>query len=457
MNEKEIMNNHRLLGSNNFEFISEFLKSDAPQRIQFAPALLPEIVQGYPYKVNQLPVFIEDPLLSELYRVANNLPLLLRKVFDHQNSHYFEQIKTYYQLTESDVDKLLAVDVTAHLMTRTDAILTANGIRAIELNLGSKLGGWQTQFFDAAYRELPVIKDLIRQRGDFEFKDIFISYLTNLVRACESLPDHSQGDTKNILFLCDNRYRHEAVQVTKYLSLLSEKLNLRVNISIESDNSTLCTPNGKLVHKGAEIHALLVTQGPGQPIPRAVFEAFCEGQLIWPDNPICDSMNEKKFFEYFFCENAASQLTSDELAQAEMMVPFSVGFTKRLISVNGRSWNIKDFVIENKDQLVIKPSYAARGRDVKVGRFTKEKDWRRIVKDTPQDGSFTIQEYCESLQFYAYDPDNIVKKVQYIFGLYSFSGSYGGTWMRLHGAEECSDGVVNSHLGAQEAIVYETR
>lgn len=414
-------------------------------------------MRNYAYAVNPWPVFVAGEALAAFQRSACALPLLLRKVFRPERSHYFQAVERFYSLSSSEIDRLLAVDVAPHLVTRSDSVLTARGVRTVEVNIGSKVGGWQTQLFDRAYRMLPGLQQGLAACEPFTSHDTLESYIQALVRSCRGLPNCRDGQVK-LLFLVDPGPEGAMVGVVaSHLSRLAARSSLDVDIRVDSAVDALSEVGGRLMYAGAELHGLLVTQSSAHAsrIPRAVFEAFCDGRLIWPDNPVCDSLNEKSLFERFFQPEAASCLTAGELELAAQLVPHSVSLKESEVHAGGVRTATGTFLMERQHDFVLKSSYSAQGRDVYVGRFTSPEEWRRRVDEALGSDSWVAQEYCDSLRFYACDKSQGVSVVSYVLGLFSFASTYGGTWVRLSSEQQNADGVINSARGAQEAIVYE--
>lgn len=454
---EEVLRNHRRLCAESERFVLAMTGRDAQEGdLVFDKVALPELVRNYQYEVNPWPVFVGGETLASFKRAAVSLPGLLRKVFDPDRSEFFRRVVDYYDLSSSQIERLVSVDVQSHLVTRSDSVLTADGIKTVEVNLGSKVGGWQTQLFDRAYRQLPGLGNGLRQCGDFRSHDTLETYLRYLIGSCHALPSF-RAETVELLFVVDRLTRDLMVAVVRHLEAIATRLGVRVRFHIDEGVDGIAETRGALTYRGIELHGLLVTQ-TAQPsrIPWCVFEAYCEGRLVWPDNPVCDALNEKKLFESFFQAQPPASLDARDLELARSILPICIPLSQKTVMHGERELPIREYLERRQHDFVIKSSYSAQGRDVHVGRYTGREEWRDLLRAAIGSDKWTAQQYCESLEFLAYDKvRGGYATHRFVFGLFSFSESYGGSWVRMSEEGPASTGVINSARGAQEAIVYE--
>jgi uncharacterized circularly permuted ATP-grasp superfamily protein len=56
---------------------------------------------------------------------------------------------------------------------------------------------------------------------------------------------------------------------------------------------------------------------------------------------------------------------------------------------------LREFVLENRDKLVLKPASSYGGKDVFLGKETTQATWEKIIDENIETESWVVQEYVE--------------------------------------------------------------
>lgn len=153
-------------------------------------------------------------------------------------------------------------------------------------------------------------------------------------------------------------------------------------------------------------------------------------QWILSDKAILALLSDKRF---------GSNFTSRQLALVARHVPWT-----RLIrpgtttDPEGKQVDLIDYLRENKDSLVLKPSNATRGERVQVGRFTPFGEWDEHLKEASLT-SHVVQEFVRSEHLTALDaPTRSFKEMAWGMDCYVFGGRLAGFHSRAS-----ADSVMN--------------
>jgi uncharacterized circularly permuted ATP-grasp superfamily protein len=84
-----------------------------------------------------------------------------------------------------------------------------------------------------------------------------------------------------------------------------------------------------------------------------------------------------------------------ELKLINQTVPWTEILADNVVSFGKKRVNLRDFIIENKDILVLKPANMYGGKNVYIGLETSQETWERVMNQHIGDESWVVQEYVE--------------------------------------------------------------
>lgn len=446
-------------------FNARFLAYASEERncLQKLPLLdgdLPPFLQHHPYELNSWPIFIGPAAIAELTESAQHLPTLVLRCLDRERSYYFKRIQAVCHFDEALIERFFAFDVSHQIVARLDMVGTVDGLKVLEINSGSDIGGWEMSFFDRQYRKQEPLHQFMQDVGEVTSRNILLNYVRSLVAACESLGFGADRRLHFLFVVEPVTLRNLGEPMALALRGYGEQLGYDITIRFETSLAGVHPHEGGIGIDGRRIHAYMaVVTDVKAPVNATIFDAFCDGQIVWPDNPISACINDKALLAdaYLASVEPDARFNDEERAVLRRHLTWASRMTAERVRYDGDMHDLRQLLTERKDEFVIKPVVGGQGKHVNVGRCQTREAWEEtLAKAFDAPTHWLVQRFCESRRFYALSAaQGAPVVVDYVWGVFSYSGSYGGTWVRLKPIDSNTTGVINSHTGAQETIVYE--
>jgi len=115
---------------------------------------------------------------------------------------------------------------------------------------------------------------------------------------------------------------------------------------------------------------------------------------------------------------------------------------------------METFLLSNRENMVLKPSWGFGGDDVCVGRSCPKEEWEAAVQKAINGRSWLVQEYLKPNTGYYQLPTDGYDIFDMVWGFFVFGNRYTGAWVRVM-PQKGSKGVINCHQGAGVSIIFE--
>ncbi|MBW3631098.1 MAG: hypothetical protein KY464_17645 [Gemmatimonadetes bacterium] len=132
----------------------------------------------------------------------------------------------------------------------------------------------------------------------------------------------------------------------------------------------------------------------------------------------------------------------------------------RLVSPRTTTWRgaevqFPGFLLDHRDDMVLKLGQGDSGREVHVGRYLSPDAWEARVREAMEEGTWIVQERVESRPYF-YPPQPGAAPVPHtvIWGLFCSGWRYGGGGLRML-PQGAGEGVVSGARGAYEGAILE--
>jgi hypothetical protein len=132
----------------------------------------------------------------------------------------------------------------------------------------------------------------------------------------------------------------------------------------------------------------------------------------------------------------------------------------RLVSPRATTWRGEEvefpgFLLDRRDDLVLKRGLSSGGKDVHVGRHLAPDAWEAQVRQAVEEGGWIVQERVESRPYF-YPPQPGAAPVPHavVWGLFCAGPRYAGGFLRML-RQGAGEGVVNRARGAYEGAILE--
>ncbi len=452
--DPNVVANHRLASESAVRFLDySIANGGCLKRLDLLDDTLPRFLRNYPYPVHSWPWFIGEELRKTLAECVTRIPALVCKALRIEFGRDSRRLAQFFDIPEILAEIFLGSGLGAEqFMVRIDAVMTASGLKIMEINAGPDIGGWQIHWMDGLYRKNAALRPFL-ETNDCRTINIPRAYMDHLVARALAC---SGGVSANVALVMQ---REEAsLDVFETLRAVFEETMVDVNVpgrlyfETGFDHFTF-GPTGMM--RGNERIGTVVLFRDGTDItpPLDLHRTFLRGDVYWPDNPFVALVGDKRSLAIAYQSRGNPAFTGDERAVIESYIPWCAASACGQLEGHKATMPV-DELVSRQDQLVIKTARGARGDDVFVGRFQTADAWQGVVARAESEPGWLAQEYCSSLPFYGQMGEEGYGIHDVIWGVFGFGGSYGGCWLRLS-PKDLGDGVINSAKGAQETIVYE--
>lgn len=201
------------------------------------------------------------------------------------------------------------------------------------------------------------------------------------------------------------------------------------------------------------IHGIIILTMDANVTP-AVFRAFMMDKVYLPDHIGLSMLGDKRNLSLLLELAQKGKFSPEENELILKCIPWTSFVENKKTIFKDKENELTELLKNNKEQFVIKASRGYQGKDVFIGKFSNDSEWKEALKTALKSGAFIAQEFSDSLGFSAPNEQNDWTPHKLIWGAFGFGDCYGGVWVRM--SEVRSDvGVINSATGAVEAIVFE--
>lgn len=432
---------------------------DATTQAELLVADLPAWIQAYPYPFQTWPTFVSGPKLTELRRATIAVPALVKSVPARVFGDDFSAMASFYGFDDPQIVRAILQEPNGidSALSRSDFVDTETGLKCLEVNLSSFLGGWQIRFVVDRLLRRPWLRDLVTRHGDAcTVVDPFRALLRHLVSEA-ARTGVAIGRELNTAFLVPNESWVNRVE-PMIETLAGEYARELAGLDGGWGGRLLCAgyedlrlEDGRTFVDDLRVHAAIEYHEPStDPL---LFRAFKAGWLNLYNGPVCFLLRDKRNLA-LLSENAESgPFDAAERDLIERYVPWTRSARAGETRFQGEVVTLPRFAIRNRQRLVLKPAVGSRGESILLGDETQQEVWERAIEGAFATGRWILQERLESLP-YRYPMGNGEPVPQLvIWGMFAFSDVYGGGFLRM--LPPSVGGVVNSARGAREGLIAE--
>ncbi|MEM7187547.1 MAG: hypothetical protein AAF466_12900 [Bacteroidota bacterium] len=417
----------------------------------------PDIFKEYQYPVSSWPVIIDQPLIDRLSVMSRRVPQLIAQIPELYFNNNVKALADYYLDGNTMLAEfaLLCHNKGVQVSSRLDLTYTHDGFKVLESNIGSTIGGWQVQSFESIIRRShPELNNPVTA-GRYTTRNIQLLYFEFLVEKTLEYVTDTNG-TVNIFLTLEDTTETEVVEQTYDLlsSLLSEALGKK-NLSgglFFKELRNLRLVGKDLYYEEDRMHCVINITG--EQIPLEILKSFIMDRIYLPDNLGTNFTKDKRNLGILRTLAERGAFGADDNQLIMETIPFTCPVEPSQVRFEGQCYDLVTLLREQQDRFVIKVADGRQGIDVYVGRHVSSEAWEEAIQLGLGDKAFIAQEFCDSVNFLAPNPDNEWAEHKLIWGSFGFGDTYGGVWVRMSfiGTDT---GVINSATGAVEAIVFE--
>ena len=454
---QDVLEQHRQLSEVSAQFLAyakenpEVLKASAFNRLMLNDDLF--TLQPWPTFINKTVKEQFSKVASSLFRLCKSIPA---RIFGNDP----QKISEYYEIPLDEAKTCLqgiTDDHLEHLVGRGDFTLSSSGLKCLEFNVTTNLGGWDVPVWESLYLSTPVISKFISQNQIKVLNEnLFRKFIQHATES--TLKKFTNKHEMNILFVIPDHKKALGSKVgylnQLYQSVLQQKeFPVRGEVMI-GDIQQLEKEKQYLYYNGSPVHCLIeMYQGKITPVVAEVFKAGNVRLLNGPaSNLVRNKLNLALLSDYRTLDN--HPFNCEEKGIIDRYIPWTRKIAPIETLFNGQSLQMKDLILNNKDRLVIKPGDGYGGKGVYIGKHTSDSQWQEAFNIAMAEKNWLVQEYVESLNFLYQTGENGCEMHDMAWGFFLLGNDYAGGWTRVL-PQKHQRGVINCHAGAKAGVIFE--
>ena len=431
------------------------------------------------HHLQALPTFISKETYQELESAIVSVTDLLKTAA--KRLQYYDEftLRNFHKIEKNDFEK--NYKSTIHEIEKTtgrmDFLLTENGLKCLEFNVGISCGGWENEPIFNAYKSNGLINSFCKEKNiKLKARNTLLFYIDFYIQeAFNRIQDiHNEFNFLvwyNPLIYYDgisllyykllrkmNLYqiRSEEIQMNEYhnaflnSSVLKDKKDIKRNFIVTDDLKKLKVINKKLYYNEKRIHVVLPFMG----FPFSEIEKSIEkDSVIITEHPSNRLLAKKLYFATLSENHDSSVFSKEEQGIIRKYIPW----TRRVFPVktdfHGKVVDLDKFCKENKDTFVIKENNSFGGHGVYVGKDLTQEKWEEILEKALNSNQYIVQEYVESLMYNYLDKDYKLSAHRVGWGAFIIGDKFGGGFARPQ--PESSSSKINVSQGSTISFLIE--
>ncbi|HEX6745685.1 MAG TPA: hypothetical protein VF092_00115 [Longimicrobium sp.] len=403
------------------------------------------------------PTLVDARRVAEMERATVGVCRLVRAIPAVVFGGDLGAIATFY-----DYDPLLLAimfsvrNYTNSTVARCDFIDTPGGLMCCEVNMAANLGGWHHGFWRERYLRHPVLMDFCAREGISPGgHDVLVTFCEHVIDdALDSGVIEEGGELNAVLVLNEptEDARRDAAEV--YAELLR-----RTGRGVTGQLWLCSWPAEELTFRGLDVYMgerrVHVFYGFAQVSPPLqVLRSQLVGRIrfygglarMWVDKRNLALLSENEGLEAWTDEDR--ELIRDHIPWTRLVSP-------RTTTWRGAEVQFPGFLLDRRDDMVLKRSLGSGGAAVHVGRYLAPDAWEARVREAVEEGTWIVQERVESRPYF-YPPRPGAAPVPHtvVWGLFCTGPRYAGGCLRML-PQGVGEGIVNGARGAYEGAILE--
>ncbi len=408
---------------------------------------------GSPYPLQPWPALVDRTRVAEMERVSTGLARLIKSLPRRLFGNDPERLRDYYDLASAELARTMVQepDGLAAVVGRGDFLEAPEGLKCLEFNMLSALGGWEAPLWAEAYLRVPALARFLREeRLRVACRDTVALLLAHAAAEARELAG-VDGEINVALVTPEHTAAHghhlEAWLADRYAGVSPGALLILPYASLRERVGALWAGDRR-IHAAVELHE----EGTA---PQAL-RCFKAGSLKLFNAPVRAVLTDKR--NLALLSEGGDWLSPEERDLVSRHVPW----TRRLAAApacrQGREVWLPELVLEAREEMVIKKARAGRGSAVHLGAATPEAVWRERVERALAEGDWIVQERVEPLPYVHQHGERGWGPHDVVWGLFVLGDRYGGGFLSLaHRAARTQEegGVINVMRGATVGVILE--
>jgi hypothetical protein len=343
-------------------------------------------------------------------------------------------------------------------VARGDFIDTPNGLMCCEMNMAANLGGWELGFWRERYLRHPVLMDFYAREGisprDHDVLDAFCEHMID--DALDSGVIEAGGELNLMMALhvppTEGARRQAAEAYAELLRRTGRGVTGQLWLSPAPEEELTFRREG--VYMGERrVHVFYGHTLP--PTPIQVVRAQVAGVLRAYNGGLTRMWHDKRNIALLSENEGLEAWTEEDRELIRDHIPWTRLVSPRTTTWRGAEVQFPGFLLDQRDDMVLKRGLGGGGENVHVGRYLAPDAWEARVRKAVEEGTWIVQERVESRPYF-YPPQPGAAPVPHtlIWGLFCTGWRYGGGALRML-PQGAGEGVVSGARGACGGVILE--
>lgn len=399
------------------------------------------------------PFFVGPKERAELERVTLGLSRLHRLIPERIFDNDPDRIADYYGLDPLFTELLLEPpNGLDSALARADFVGSDDGLKCLEFNFGSRLGGTEAGFRTEVYRQVPEWREFLEREGlawanRDPVREMFAHFFDEALRlglGREGTLNLGLLIDQPLLFGMDERFRRDFDVALRDSGLpLGGRLCVCWLHQLREQDSELRFGDLRL-------HGLVEMTVHGT--HPSVFPLASAGELVLFNGPIHFILAGKQNLALLSENQDTDRFTPEERRMLRDHLPWTRVVERREVSFDGRDWDLPTLLNERRGDLVLKACRSLGGKDVAIGRASTDPEWQAAIDTALSGDLWIVQEFIPSKGYLALS-DRGVERHDLIWGPFAFGSRYAGNFLRLQPTRV--GGAINASRSGAVASMYE--
>lgn len=411
----------------------------AANQLQFLKKYL--IDQKCTFKEKPMPTLLKPNFLSPkqtqtLIYAVEQISSALNKFIDLYLSN--EEIRSIMKFSDHE-DELFSINPgykTPLVIARHDAFMQNYSVRFLEFNCDSPAGFAYSDVMEEGFKEVFKEHSFL-----IEWKIEYIKRQDRLLKTLltcyqEFCLENKDFPSKPVIAIVD----WDDVSTTSEFELLKKYFENKGYDTIIATPQKFRITGGKVTVDGQAVHLVykrVITKELLEKwdVVEHFIQSIREGLVCCCNSFRSYIVGNKKVLSLISDPRFQHIYNDDELKVIKQTIPWTKILADKKVTYKDFTVNLRDFVIDNKEMLVLKPANSYGGKDVYLGNETSQDLWETILNQHIDDETWIVQEYVRIPQeFFPVFGDNngvtlVLKKVN--INPFSLLGKYSGTITRV--------------------------
>lgn len=383
--------------------------------------------------VTLAPMFLKQSSVERIARVATELDRILDKAVNL----YFtdEYVQSYLPYPDIPVEWINwdPKYKKPTILNRHDALYDGKSLKFIEFNTDNPGGrGWLDTYEDLLIQS-PLYKDLIGKYCQVSDRPMLHALKEALLKCYREWGGTKQKPRVALVSFKDFLAGSDSEIVRDYLIEHGIEANFIDPREFEYRNGKLYSGNVQFDIVNMCLRFTFFKRYPRE--MRDFLTALKEGAVCQVNSFRATVGSQKEMLSFLSNEENHHYFTDEEAKCISDHIPWTRKMDETItISSDGRDISLQDYAIKNQENLVLKPTWAAGGYEVHVGKFTDKGKWAQAVESAMGCPWWIIQEAVEIPEYeFPVIQDNkvILAKKNLNLNPYVFDGQYAGCLGRI--------------------------